>query len=152
MIEYYAGRYFTHDGVAYTPGQKVPREQVNKWPSIEAGVRGRYLIPIAQDYHEIPRHLWPEAQSYEYVLRKHREKANRLNLPAFEEDSSGEVVEDPQEVDQPEGYDPAKHTVDEVVVYVDENPDQLETVYEAEQEGKGRRTLLRELEERREQQ
>lgn len=43
-------------------------------------------------------------------------------------------------------YDPAAHTVAEVVAYVETNPDQLQAVYAAEQAGKNRSTLLSALE------
>jgi len=44
------------------------------------------------------------------------------------------------------GYDPAAHTVTEVIGYVEDNPDQLEDVIAAEQAGKDRVTLITHLE------
>ena len=41
-----------------------------------------------------------------------------------------------------ESYDPADHTVSEVVAYVQAHPDEVDAVYAAEQAGKGRTTLL----------
>jgi hypothetical protein len=43
-------------------------------------------------------------------------------------------------------YDPADHTVEEVKAYVEEHPDELEAVHEAEVEGKNRVTLIEWLE------
>lgn len=42
-------------------------------------------------------------------------------------------------------FDPGEHTVDDVVLYVDEHPDQLDAVFNAEQAGKARSTLLSQL-------
>jgi hypothetical protein len=44
------------------------------------------------------------------------------------------------------GYDPAAHTVDEVIEYAEEHPDQVPDIYAAEQAGKQRSTLLSHLE------
>lgn len=44
------------------------------------------------------------------------------------------------------GYDPAAHTVTEVIGYVEDNPDQLDDILAAEQAGKNRVTLLTHLE------
>lgn len=44
------------------------------------------------------------------------------------------------------GYDPAAHTVTEVIGYVEDNPDQLEAIIAAEEAGKARVTLLTHLE------
>jgi hypothetical protein len=44
------------------------------------------------------------------------------------------------------GYDPAAHTVTEVIGYVEDNPDQLEDVIAAERAGKDRVTLITHLE------
>jgi PKD repeat protein len=55
-----------------------------------------------------------------------------------------------QEYDYEEEYDPADHTVTEVIGYVEDNPEELEDVIEAEQAGKARVTLLTHLESMRE--
>lgn len=39
-------------------------------------------------------------------------------------------------------YDPGEHTVEEVLAHVEDHPDQLADVLDAEQAGKGRVTLL----------
>jgi hypothetical protein len=56
----------------------------------------------------------------------------------------GEITEETPVV---EDYDPGEHTVDEVKEYVTEHPEALETVYEAEYQGKSRTTLVTWLEE-----
>lgn len=44
------------------------------------------------------------------------------------------------------GYDPAAHTVTEVIGFVEDNPDQLDDILLAEEEGKNRTTLISHLE------
>lgn len=44
------------------------------------------------------------------------------------------------------GYDPAAHTVTEVIGYVEDNPDQLDGILAAEEAGKARTTLISHLE------
>ena len=44
------------------------------------------------------------------------------------------------------GYDPAAHTVTEVIGFVEDNPEQLEAILLAEEEGKARTTLISHLE------
>jgi hypothetical protein len=65
-----------------------------------------------------------------------------------EGDGEEQVVEDdaPDEVDVEVGYDPAAHTVTEVIGFVEDNPDELEDIISAEQAGKQRVTLLTHLE------
>ena len=64
------------------------------------------------------------------------------------EDQPDEQVTDRSD-EQPNievGYDPAAHTVTEVIGFVEDNPDQLEAVLLAEEEGKQRTTLISHLE------
>ena len=60
----------------------------------------------------------------------------------------GFPVGDEEEITEevPVGYDPAAHTVGEVQDYVNEHPEQLEEMYEAEVAGKNRTTLVTWLE------
>ena len=45
----------------------------------------------------------------------------------------------PVEGEESEAFDPGDHTVDEVLAYMDENPDQKDAVLKAEKAGKGRK-------------
>ena len=139
-IEFYAGRYFTHQGVDYTPGDKLPEGTAQAFPNLEGAVRGRYLIPIAQDKYDIPRHLWGEAQTFETVLRKHQERAVALNLPGLESQEAPQP-EDPYPV-----FDPSEHTVPEVIAYCQDHSDEVEDILEAERADKNRVTLVEALE------
>jgi hypothetical protein len=62
------------------------------------------------------------------------------SLPPEGDEGEGEE----QEVQA--GYDPAAHTVTEVIGFVEDNPDQLEAVLAAEEAGKERSTLISHLE------
>jgi hypothetical protein len=62
--------------------------------------------------------------------------------PPDEYDPNAPEQDHPLEV----GYDPAAHTVTEVIGYVEDNPDQLDDVVAAEEAGKARVTLLTHLE------
>lgn len=62
---------------------------------------------------------------------------HRAALPIPEMPGDGEGV-----------YLPGDHTVADVLAYVDAHPDQLQGVYDAEQAGKARVTLITELEAR----
>lgn len=52
------------------------------------------------------------------------------------------VNEPPEADDEPDTFDPSAHTVDDVLAYVDEHPDDIERVAAAERRGKSRSTLL----------
>jgi hypothetical protein len=43
-------------------------------------------------------------------------------------------------------FDPGAHTIADVLAYVDEHPEQVQSVYDAESDGKARTTLLADLE------
>lgn len=47
-----------------------------------------------------------------------------------------------------EAFNPTQNTIDEVLAYVDEHPEEVQVVYDAESDGKGRVTLLEALRER----
>jgi hypothetical protein len=66
----------------------------------------------------------------------------RMVERSAEPDMSKPALKPEEEV----GYDPAAHTVDEVIEYAEEHPDQVPDIYAAEQAGKQRSTLLSHLE------
>jgi len=61
---------------------------------------------------------------------------------------AGDDAPAPEPEPDPEQFDPAAHTVDDVLAYVDGHPDAAASVLEAERAGKARTTLLDALEER----
>jgi hypothetical protein len=57
----------------------------------------------------------------------------------------GEVPEAPAEGEE---FDPSGYTIDQVLAYVDANPDEVDSVLAAEEAGKARSTLITQLEAR----
>ncbi len=67
---------------------------------------------------------------------------------APEEQQAPEQEAPEEEAPQQEGgFDPSAHSINEVLAYVEENPDQKEAVLEQERAGKNRSTLIAKLEE-----
>lgn len=62
--------------------------------------------------------------------------------------SSGKAESQPEDSSEEEDevYDPSDYHVDEVLAYVEANPDQKDAVLQAEKDGKGRTTLISALE------
>jgi len=56
-----------------------------------------------------------------------------------------ETVDGAPVPEEPEAYDPGAHTVDEVLAYADEHPDEVDQIIRAEEAGKHRSTLLDQL-------
>jgi len=63
-----------------------------------------------------------------------------------EEHSLDDESEESEESNVEAGYDPAAHTVTEVIGFVEDNPDQLDATLAAERAGKDRVTLVQHLE------
>jgi len=59
--------------------------------------------------------------------------------------AAGEQAAEGHEVDD-EAFDPGAYTVDDVLDYVSDNPDERDDVLAAEREGKNRTTLINQLE------
>jgi hypothetical protein len=68
-----------------------------------------------------------------------------MSLRSMPPDEGGEEQGD-ELPDVEVGYDPAAHTVTEVIGFVEDNPDELEAVLAAEEAGKARSTLISHLE------
>jgi hypothetical protein len=63
------------------------------------------------------------------------------------EETPAEEAPEEEAPQQEEGFDPAAHSINEVLAYVEENPDQKDAVLEQERDGKNRSTLIAKLEE-----
>lgn len=68
--------------------------------------------------------------------------AGRIYASSQDVEVSGEA---PPVLPEGEEFDPADHTVDEVLAYIDEHPDELDDVLAAEEDGKNRVTLVDKL-------
>lgn len=61
------------------------------------------------------------------------------------EQQQGGAVTESSTSDTPQPFDPSTISVDGVIEYVDEHPEELDAVYAAEEAGKARSTLLAQL-------
>lgn len=101
-------------------------------------------------------HAYPDDQKYEVTVTEvgadqgpAPEEPEAQSAPEPEPEAPADEF-DPNAPDQTwtadAAFDPAAHTVTEVIGYVEDNPDQREAVLELEREGKDRVTLVTHLE------
>jgi hypothetical protein len=95
-------------------------------------VAGPFMAQV-QAYDEHGRRLWHTPVAVEVAAQE-----------AFASEPEPESAS----ATEAEAFDPAGHTVADVVAWVDAHPDQGQAVYDAELDGKARTTLLTALEER----
>lgn len=131
-ISFVCARNFTYNGEDFSLGDDFPQE---KAPGrIESLVRTRRVIPVVESTDDKPRHWHREVQPRDLVLRK-------LGLaPTAGEDNP----DDPEDEDE-ELYDPADHTVDEVLEYLtseDITEEETARVLASEKDGKARKGIL----------
>lgn len=138
-IVFVAGRRFSYNGVTYDRGDVVP--EARAWRNVEAAVRSRHVYLVVKDKNDVPVYFQKDVMTAD-LLEKKAKFTIKWPEPATE---TTEVVENPAE--EPEGFDPAEHTIPEVLEYVGEDQGLAEAVLEAEVEGKNRSTLVASLEE-----
>jgi hypothetical protein len=142
-VEFIARKNFTLNGVEYKTGEDVP--EMNDHPKLEVFVRNGYVIPVVEDKDKLPfqfRHTAMTRDIAYLKLRLGNPKGSESNL------RRAGVSETPQPVDDSgEEFDPKDHTVDEVLQYCRENPNEIADVYVLEEQGKNRSTLLSGLDE-----
>ena len=108
-------------------------------------MRSRHLIPVVDDLNDVPVYYQKDVKLAELVELKFKLTINRCcetEEPTEEEPTETEEVEE-----EPEAYDPAEHTVPEVLEYVEDDTERAAQVLEAELAGKNRSTLTSALEE-----
>lgn len=135
-IHFIAAKNFTYAGEEYQIGADFPDGVAN---NAETLVRARFVIPVIEDEDDRPRHWYRHIQKRSVALGKLGRGSHLLNKP-----------ERVPEIDQAEGddsgeFDPGDHTIDEVMDYVEDNPEEVLSVYALEEEGKNRPTLLAKL-------
>jgi hypothetical protein len=97
--------------------------------------------PQDQGVEELPDEL-VKSQSYDTEIQNQAAPAGPH--PGVEDrDDSAALTEESEEA----GFDPSEHNVEEVVTYVQGNPDEKDAIVEKEKAGKNRSTLLAKLEE-----
>jgi len=151
-VAWVAGKNFNFKGKSYQVGDEVP--EINEFPRLEVFVRTRTVIPVVDSIEDTPfqfRHTVMTRERAQHKLsighpaggpsdRKHSETTVRdLGNTSAEQESA-------EEVDENE-FNPANHSIDEVMEYVEENPDEVLSVYALEEQGKDRPRLKKKLDE-----
>lgn len=135
-VDFLCARDFVWDGVQYKMGDDFDQEiAVGR---IELLVRTRRVIPVVEDSSVKPRHWHREVRirsDVENRLGVSRDVVTPLDQTSAEDKTEGL------------GYNPADHTIDEVMDYVENNPDEVLSVYALEEQGKNRPRLLSKLDE-----
>ena len=161
-VAWLAGKNFTFQGKEYKVGDEVP--EVNEFPRLEVYVRTRTVIPIVESMDDIPFQFRHTVMTRERAVKKLKtgnagggeadtvlaERTLRVVEEPAEQPSESQVEETelPQAFTAQENeFNPADHSVDQVIDYVENNPEEAITVYEAEEQGRKRKTLLAQLDE-----
>jgi hypothetical protein len=140
-VEFICARDFLWEDHEYHMGEEF--DQDIAIGRIEQLVRVRWIIPVVENAEVKPRMFHREVRLKSLVLE-------RLGLDEKVPQFTGSVapLEATPDADVDvvhESYDPADHTVDEVVTYVRSYPDSAASIYEMEEQGKNRSTLLSQL-------
>lgn len=148
-IYFVAGRHYVHDGVTYEPGDVV--EGARTFRNVEAMVRSRHLIPVVDNHNDVPVYFQKDVKLASLVEEKFRFTIKHPDVAPDSEDEEPveDGLEDEQTEEVTEAYNPAEHTVPEVLEYVGNDKERAAAVLEAEtsEGGKNRSTLTGALEE-----
>lgn len=133
-VDFLCARDFVWDGVQYKMGDDF--DQDIAIGRIELLVRTRRVIPVVEDSSVKPRHWHREVRIRSDVERRlgvSRDVVTPLDQTPPEDQTEGL------------GYDPSDHNIDEVLDYVENNPDEVLSVYALEEQGKNRPRLKAKL-------
>lgn len=138
-VTFLCARDFVWAGVEYKMGDEF--DQTVDVGRIELLVRTRRVIPVVEDSSVKPRHWHREVRVRSDIER--RLGVSRDVVTALDQSppSEGTSTTDSDE------FDPAGHTIPEILDYVEDYPDEVTSVYELEEKGKNRSTLLGQLDE-----
>jgi len=159
-ISFVVCRPFTSRGKDYAIGDDFPQEDAR---NIETFVRARYVIPVVDDIEDKAnvRHWHKELRPKAEVLERLARDRVQLRMPSppdSDEVVNLDVLTHPETTPSPEDlppqplpeepgeaeYDPADHTVPEVLEYLAEHPEDFDRVIAAEEAGRGRKGILEE--------
>lgn len=125
-ICYYALRAFDE----YRPGDLIPNAA--NWPFVQGYVSEGKIAPVLvctlPDDLQDALEEWESSESHAATYIGERDEPEPVEVPATEDDD--------------EQFDPGDFTVDEVIAYVEANPDEADAILEAEAAGKNRSTLI----------
>ena len=134
-VDFICARDFVWNGVQYKLGEDF--DQNIEVGRIELLVRTRRVIPVVEDSSVKPRHWHREVR-----IRSDIEK--RLGVSR---DVLTPLDQTPPDKTEGLGYDPSEHSVNDVLDYVEDHPDEALSVYALEEQGKNRSTLKSKLDE-----
>ena len=138
-VDFLCARDFVWDGVQYKMGDDF--DQDIAIGRIELLVRTRRVIPVVENSKVKPRHWHREVRIRSDVEK--RLGVSRDVVTALDQTSPDETEDKTDGL----GFDPSEHTIDEVMDYVENNPDEVLSVYALEEQGKNRPTLKAKLDE-----
>ena len=136
----------------YTPAGGTPASPINDTfsPVITFTGAGAKSVTLTVTGAGAGNNPYPPAGTYPISVTTVSGAAPQLLMaPGGDEEQAASPDEElPEDEESPEGeaFDPGDHTIEEVMAYVDANPDEAHEVLEAEREGKARVTLLTQLE------
>jgi len=142
-VSFICARNFTWNGQDYKMGDDFNQDVA--LGRIELLVRTRRVIPVVDSTDVKPRLFHREVRLREHVEQKLGvPRSIRTPLDQTEADNETSEVEDTPGSEEL-GFDPAKHSTEEVLAFVEENPDEVLSVYELEEQGKNRKGLKSKL-------
>lgn len=126
LVSFICARNFTYAGEEYTIGEDFPQENAT---NIQTLVRTRYVIPVVDDLNDAPRHWFRDVRVRSDVLAKLGVSGEHLLNKAAPE------------------WNVSDHIADDVIEYVNQHPELLLDVLNAEKNSeKPRTTLIAKLE------
>lgn len=142
-VTYIARKNFKLGDKQFKTGDDAP--EMNDHPKLEVFVRNGYVIPVVEDKEDLPFQFRRTVMTRELAYKKLR-IGNPAGAPTG-------IPRDPggtNEFQENDGlaFNPADHNIEEVLDYVDNNPDEVLSVYALEEDGKNRPRLLSKLDER----
>jgi hypothetical protein len=163
-VSFVVAKPFTSRGKEYAVGDDFDQEETK---NVETFVRARFIIPVVEDGEDKKtiRHWHRHIRPKQEVLDRLNRDRTQLVLPT-EPDSaidmavlvdpnsseetepetdSSEVEDEEETIEEPEanGYDPGEHTVNEVLLHLQEvDAEERDRIMEAELQGRGRKGIL----------
>jgi len=162
-ISFVVAKPFTSRGKDYAVGDDFDQDEAR---DIETFVRARYVVPVVEDIEDkrFVRQWHREIRPKDEVLERLLGDRTQLVWPTppdSEEVVALETLTHPEQAVEPEGavdtgvgedeppeestedlYDPADHTVIEVLAYLAEHPEDRDRVLASEEAGRGRKGIL----------
>ena len=160
-IKFVVAKPFSSRGKDYEIGDDFPQEDADR---IETFVRARFVIPVVEDIEDkkFIRHWHREIRPRDEVIERLTRDRVQLQMPEPEGEVDLEVLTHPETTPEPEAteqaaapesesdasedegseFNPSEHTVNEVLTYIAEHPEDRDRVLAAEEADRGRKGIL----------